>query len=580
MTPLCDLLHQRFRGRHDHIAVWKGKHFEPLKAAMNPKWLEARHLANQTCLGFYVLTEDSKCYCTAIDFDNKPESPDPQWKDKAEQTYFELVKMNLSPLVEVSQSGNAAHVWLFFDDPVDAWIVRQFWMKLETRLGMKFKEIYPRQDRLDPGGIGNLIRYPLYRKSCFVDVENEWAAIEPTNALQTIKPTSLEEILLICHESGMGDIAGTEAPEATPSRVAKLIARPHTLLCRRWNGDAEGLKDPSKSGLAMSIACELVRLYVPTDEIKTAIRQWCETNDAEKKANRDDWVNRTVRKAYEFAIQKTETLSTSASTFRDVCHLYIDEIERGVTPVIGSGIEALDRSIDGVAPGEMCVIAARPSHGKSAFAFQWLDKTANNGGICLLISEEMSMREIGKRRLSSISGIPMDHWDKDVVPILRTDVNRHYDKSQKVYVVEGCNTVERAEAVIDQFCSMHGVTMVAIDYLQLLTSKKADRYEAVTEISRRLKQAAKRNRCAMLVLCQLNREIEKRNERKPKLSDLRDSGQIEQDADLVMFLQWPKRFDTKADENDYRVYVGKRRNGPIREAEVKIRFDPERQTFG
>ena len=579
MTRLCDLLHSRFRGRHDHIAVWKGSHFEPAKHAMKPEWLEARHLSGEQCLGFYLLTHDSKCHCTAIDFDNKPESPDPEWKEKAEKTYFELVKMNLHPLVEISQSGNAAHVWLFFDEPVDAWIVRQFWQRLEKRVGVLFKEIYPRQDRLEPGGIGNLIRYPLYGKSAFVDVENEWVQIDPIKALQSIRPTSMEEIMLICHDSGMGEIAGAEAPNVASSRVDSLLKMPHTLLARRWNGDTEGLKDASKSGLAMSIACELVRLYIPTDEIKAAIRIWCEKNDAAEKAQRDDWVNRTVRKAYDFAIQRTEKLSSAASTFRDVCHLFIDEIERGISPVIGSGIQAVDHSIGGVAPGEMCVIAARPSHGKSGFAFQWLDRYSKSSGTCLLISEEMSFREIGKRRLLAISGIQQEQWDRETVSILRTDVNRHHDKCAKVYVVEGCNTIERAESVIDQFCSMHGVGLVAVDYLQLLTAKKKDRYEAVTEISRRLKQTAKRNKCAMLVLCQLNREIDKRDGRKPKLSDLRESGQIEQDADIVMFLQWPKRYQPEASDTEYLIYFGKNRNGDIKNAEVKIRFDASRQRF-
>jgi replicative DNA helicase len=196
-----------------------------------------------------------------------------------------------------------------------------------------------------------------------------------------------------------------------------------------------------------------------------------------------------------------------------------------------------------------------------------------------MLSEEMSALQLGKRSLLRISDFDEEDWRSNVSQV-RGEVDRHYRETSPIYVVENCNSVESLEAVLDQFVSIHGVRLAAVDYLQLLGGRDVNRYEVVTEVSRRLKQAARRNDVALLVLSQVNREIDKRDQRRPKLSDLRESGQIEQDADLVMFLQWPNRFDNSVAKDVYRIFVAKRRNGPIRAAEIETSFDDSRQTVG
>jgi replicative DNA helicase len=580
---LAEQITSLFRGRHDVLAVPNGPGFkpQPLDGPIKPSWIAKDHLGGKRCFGFYLMTATSQVYCSAVDFDNKPETPDPEWQVKAESVYFELVKYGLAPLVEVSQSGNAAHVWLFFDTAIDAWLVRQFWKAIEQSSSVPFVEVYPRQDELSGKGLGNLIRYPLWNQSRFVDVENEWATIDPEVALGSVRrvdETTLRTVIF--HASGVSPrkVEQGVVESGLSARVDRLVSREHTLLGRRWRGDMEGLQDKSRSALLLSIACELVRLYLPTVEIEQAIVRWCAQNGYDK-GERADWVTTTIAKAYEFiGTRQTERLATSG-TMQDAALSYLEKIKNGAPRCIPSGIRELDYAIDGVAPGEVCVIAARPSHGKTAFAMQWVDIAAADGVPSLIISEEMTRQELGKRALLSISHLSEEVWASKFAE-MRGAVATHYKDRAPVHVVDSCQTIAEVERQVDEHCQLYDVKLVAVDYLQLLGSDHTTRYDSVSEISRRLKQTATRNQVAMLVLCQLNREVEKRDGHDPKLSDLRESGQIEQDADLVLMLQWPMRHDLKADAQLYKVFCAKRRNGPIRTSVVFTEFHPSRQRFG
>jgi len=586
---LAQLILSRFAGRADTFAVENGEGFAPEVGAMTTSRLERDHLSGESCLGFYVLDSNVKCKCTCVDFDNKPDNPNPKWKEQAEQLYFALVSCQLSPLVELSQSGNGCHVWLFFSEPTDAWLVRAWWSVVEARLRTTFVEVFPKQDQLTGKGLGNLVRYPLWNSSCFVDVETDWMPLDPSEALESVHVVSGADLKLISFQSGMGELKEPPRVQATlsedggamlPLRVQKMVERQGTLLNRRWNNDSTGMKDTSRSAVAMSLSIELVRSYIPTSEIESALRYWCKKNGADKKGERDDWIGMTVAKAYDFILSRTEQKSVQAMTYRDACHAFIDRIERNEQFYVPSGIRELDESIDGVGPGEVAIIAGRPNHGKSAIGFQWIDHAASIGVKGLIISEEMGFLEIGKRRLLSISGLDQDHWVPASAARLRKEVDEHHEHTANVFVVEGCCTIDRVEEVIDQYCSVHSVGLVMVDYLQLLGARRTERYEVVTEVSRRIKQAARRNGVAILLLSQLNREVEKRDDNEPKMSDLRESGQIEQDADLILFAQYPCRFDPNASPEEYRIIAGKRRNGPIRQPRIVTKFNPKKQFIG
>lgn len=578
---IAKLMCSIFRGREDLIAEATERGFAPKRVkGVGPAWLEM-HLTGQRCMGFYFMQPDSSVWCSAVDFDNKLASPDPQWRAKAETTATWLIGLGLSPLVEISASGQAAHVWLFFDEPCPAWLIRRWWWVVSQKTGVPFKEVYPRQDRLSGKDVGNLMRYPLWNQSRFVDAET-WDPLDPEAVLAAVLRTSAAELKELAFN--LGKPLREPSPEAArlpqdgeiPPRVLDRLSKAGTLLARRWRGDTEGLQDNSRSALAQSIACELVRQYVPTAEIEAALRHWCSQAGYDK-GERDDWITRTVGKAYEYVLMRVEQKSSGTVLLRDACHAYLDKMASGLPQHIPSGIVELDLSCDGVGYGEMCVIAARPGHGKSALALQWIDRAAGEGIPGLIISEEMAAVQLGKRVLQGISSLEEQKWEAEYVPILRRDVDRHFERRAPVYVVESCNTVERAVDVIDQFAAVHGVRFVAVDYLQLLRSRQLKRYEQVTDISVQIAQATKRNSVAMLALCQMNREVESRDGQEPRLSDLRDSGQLEQDADLVIFVQWPRAMN---DENSYRMFVKKRRNGAIRQERIATVFDPDKQRIG
>lgn len=603
---LADLILNLFHGRPDVIAHETESGFAPHKCpdGISAEWIETRHLAGAKCLGFYLMTEGSQVFCSCVDFDNKPDDPDPLWQSKTEAVYFELCRCGVVPLVELSQSGNGSHVWIFFHEPVDAYIPREFWRLLGKKLDLKFKEIFPKQDRLNDGGLGNLVRFPLWNQSRFVDVEDEWATVEPEKALRGAAYLSAGDLRLIALQTGLGSIEdrrGSE-PKSDSARDDNRAIADSLLVCVQ----CLKLLNPSRVD-AYDDWLQVGMILHSISPTETMLQLWDQWSAKSKKytagacgakwrsfhADRSETLSlgSLVKWAKEDAgedaftlhvksmlqtVERKEKKSYEFSTFKTASIQYVERLASHKEIYISSGIRELDQSIDGVAPGEVAVIAARPGHGKTAIGLQWLGNAAKHGYPALIVSEEMSALEIGKRRCMSIC----PSWGTRDFHIMKQELECYHEGMAEVYIVENCHTIERVEEVIDKFCEAYGVKIFAVDYLQLLTSRKDNLYEIVTEASKRIKQTAKRNNAAGLVLSQLNREIEKRKDYEPKLSDLRESGQIEQDADLILFGLWPCRMSDGIPENEYRLFAAKRRNGPIRQPRILSKFRPEKQIIG
>lgn len=264
-------------------------------------------------------------------------------------------------------------------------------------------------------------------------------------------------------------------------------------------------------------------------------------------------------------------------TLEDATKKYLDQLGDGKNALIELGLPDVDYAIGGgVALGEVVILAGRPSHGKSAVAMQCIHNATAAGLPSLIISEEMPAVTIGKRALQYISSVPEEHWPTSRTR-LDSQLEDHFEKQAQCYLVESVATPEKAAESIRWAVAEHGVKVVALDYAQLLRGQGKSIYEQLTNTSLVLRQITNECNILLLLLCQLNREIEKRPTFSPKMSDLRETGQFEQDADVILFLCWPHRLDPKNDPHEYMVFVAKNRNRAINTPVVKCKFNPSRQ---
>lgn len=241
-----------------------------------------------------------------------------------------------------------------------------------------------------------------------------------------------------------------------------------------------------------------------------------------------------------------------------------------------TGFTDLDNIIGGFQPGEWVILAARPSVGKTAFVLNIHRNLAYEGIPTAMFSLEMSAELICMRLLSMESKIPMTKFkegyiDRSELPRFTKAVENIME--MPIYIDDTGNMDifelrSKARIAVKEF----GVRMISIDYLQLLSlgasvGKKMSRAEELAKISRSIKSLAKELGITIIGLSQVAREVEKRAEKKPLLSDLRESGALEQDADIVIFLYRPNQ---DKDTNLITVEVAKNRNGAQGKAELNF----------
>lgn len=244
----------------------------------------------------------------------------------------------------------------------------------------------------------------------------------------------------------------------------------------------------------------------------------------------------------------------------------------------------LDRLTHGLQKGDLIIVAARPSMGKTAFALNILKNVAkHNSGAVIMFSLEMSNVDLGRRILSAESHIEgdklrapknlnSDEWN------LLYEVMNDFKMENKIFIDDDPNRkVRDMYQKCREIKKEHGLSLVVVDYIQLLSgdSKRGEnRQQEVSEISRSLKALARELDVPVIALSQLSREVEKREDKHPMMSDLRESGAIEQDADIIMLLYRPAYYDRKGegaeaqvDKNaseTLEVNVAKHRNGATR----------------
>jgi replicative DNA helicase len=285
---------------------------------------------------------------------------------------------------------------------------------------------------------------------------------------------------------------------------------------------------------------------------------------------------------------------------------------------VSTGLTDLDKQLGGLHPSDLLILAGRPSMGKTALAtniafhvarnYAWepqpdgTRKTVN-GGVVAFFSLEMSAEQLAMRLLADVSGVSSDRLRKGEI-----------DASEFGRVRDGAIEVQEAPLFIDatgglsiskltararRLKRQHGLDLIVVDYLQLVTtdgSKGDNRVQEVSAITGGLKALAKELGVPVIALSQLSRQVENREDKRPQLSDLRESGSIEQDADVVMFVYREAYYLSRAEpregtpehmtwqedlekiNNVAEVIIGKQRHGPI--GTVKLHFHGDTTKFG
>lgn len=268
--------------------------------------------------------------------------------------------------------------------------------------------------------------------------------------------------------------------------------------------------------------------------------------------------------------------NTSCSTNQDpesiikVTNKVVDQIiansEKG-GKLIGkeTGWKFLDKYLGGYNEGDLIVMAGRPGMGKTAIALTLTKEFAQLGGKALFISLEMSSEQLAKRYMSLIGDIANWKMRNGVLTKLEIEKIIHVANNQNIeFFIDDDREgkLEQIKAKARFHKSRHGLDLLVIDYLQLMTGSKQSREQEVAEISRGLKLLAKELKCTVMVLAQLSRKPEERSDKRPMLSDLRESGAIEQDADIVIFPFRPAYYlDVKPLIEDAELLIAKNRNG-------------------
>ncbi len=375
---------------------------------------------------------------------------------------------------------------------------------------------------------------------------------------------------------------------------------------------AANAPDYARAVYDMALRRDLIRIG---GEIATSASQ----GDAELDAR--EQIERAEQQLFQLA--ETGGISQGFVTFADALHgavaMAAEAHSRdGGLAGLSTGLIDLDQKIGGMHPSDLMILAARPSMGKTSLACNIAFDVARhyayepqpdgsrktvNGGIVAFFSLEMSAEQLALRLLAEASGVSGDRLRKgeiDAVEFSRIREAALEIQEAPLYIdATGGITMAKLAARARRLKRMFGLDLIIIDYLQLVTGGAGasdNRVQEVSMITQGMKALAKELSVPVLALSQLSRQVENREDKKPQLSDLRESGSIEQDADMVMFVyreeyylsrlepqpntpehfEWQEKMDKVAGLAE--VIIGKQRHGPI--GTVRLSFHSDTTKFG
>jgi replicative DNA helicase len=340
-----------------------------------------------------------------------------------------------------------------------------------------------------------------------------------------------------------------------------------------------------------------------------------EARDANPEQTARDQIETAEQKLYSLA--ETGTTASGLVAFEDALsgaiEMAAEAYQRdGGLSGLSTGLRDLDNMLGGLHPSDLIILAARPSMGKSSLAANIAFNVAKtyayeiqpdgtkktvNGGVVAFFSLEMSSEQLAMRLLADVADVPSDKIRKGEISALEfgrlRDAVAEIREAPLFFDDTGGISLAKLAARCRRLKRRSGLDLVVIDYLQLMTTgqtgRQDNRVQEVSQITQGLKALAKELSVPVIALSQLSRQVESREDKKPQLSDLRESGSIEQDADVVMFIYREAYYLSRAEPREgseehlkwqedldqvrhiAEVIIGKQRHGPI--GVVKMHFD-------
>lgn len=251
---------------------------------------------------------------------------------------------------------------------------------------------------------------------------------------------------------------------------------------------------------------------------------------------------------------------------------------------ITTGLASLDKMMMGWQPGELAIIAARPSMGKTSLSLHCAEAAAKANTLTLVFSLEMSRERLAERIFASDSFVSLseirrgDIGDKE--PLLHNSIRKIEQLEHLLFDDSATQTLNSIRAKVLRAQRQHPdrKTVVFIDFLQLIQQDGSNDNEALTQVSRGLKALARQTGAAVVALAQLNRQVEQRQDKRPVMSDLRGSGSIEEASDTVLLLYRDSYYNAESDTpNSADIIVAKNRNGET--GLMSMFFDPKTQRW-
>jgi replicative DNA helicase len=301
----------------------------------------------------------------------------------------------------------------------------------------------------------------------------------------------------------------------------------------------------------------------------------------------DDVVDRAQAEIYEVTERRT---SEDYVPIESLLQATLDEIEKisstgGIGTGIPTGFQQLDEITNGLHPGQMVTVAGRPGSGKSTLALDFARSAAvKNQKPTAIFSLEMGRLEIMMRLFAAEAGVALQNMRSGHMS--DTDWRRLALRSSELadaplFIDDSPNlTMMEIRSKARRLKQRHGLSLVVIDYLQLMTSGKRveSRQQEVSEFSRAMKLLAKELDVPVVALSQLNRGPEQRTDKKPMLADLRESGSIEQDSDVVLLVHRPDLYEPETERaGEADLIIAKHRNGPT--ATIAVAFQGRYSRF-